>query len=407
MNEKRAPVVILAAGSNITTLALARCFRGTGIPVLCVDLDGGANLLRSARSIQETFSIGTLTSSSNRFLNRFLDLADRLKRDWGQRLLLFPTEDTGLRFCVDQFDEFKKRFVVLGDTEERDVAKFFDKGRFFSMLSGEVAVCPWTRFFDSKDMLFQSADEIPFPVVVKPARKDIHLTFQKRFGAKLALAESFSALQRIFEDWLPTDGVVLQELLSHKEGDEVCWCGYRSREGRITGMTVRELRKYPRIGGTATFVRSEEIPRLHEYASQILNSMDFWGICELEFLPKQGAYKILECNARPWLQIGLALEAGLNVPLLAYSDIDGVDYNLPAGKPKENIYWMSPEYDALRCLFGDKKRRLFANLLEWRRDLRRADDIGLWDLKEPRLVAARLSSYPGKLWKHRSLFRAR
>jgi hypothetical protein len=39
--------------------------------------------------------------------------------------------------------------------------------------------------------------------------------------------------------------------------------------------------------------------------------------------------------------------------------------------------------------------------------LRRADELGIWDMEEPRAVLERLLSYPGKIKRNRSLLRRR
>ena len=414
MKHQPAPVVIIAAGSNISSLAVAGCFSGPRIPVIAVDTDGGARLLQSSPAVDEVVRIVNPTLSHRQALDQLLKLGGRLRRKWGRRLLMLPTEDTGLRFCADNQARLKDYFIIPGDEDEEDINRFFDKGRFFSQLSGDEPFVPWNRFCPNESSLLELKSEMPFPLVAKPARKAPRLLFQKRFGAKLVVARSLAELQQTLRGSFPADGVLLQEYFEFNEGDEVCWWGCRDHHGRIIGLTARELRKYPRVGGTATFMRTEAVPELHEFARRILDRTGFWGLCELPFLPAAGGYKVLECNPRPWLQIGLAGRAGLNLPLKLYNDVElrlggaQVLDDLDTGdEVRPDVYWMSPEYDLLRCFFGGETSNPQVSLRSWIRDVKRVGDLGIWNLEEPRLILERLLSYPVKLWKNRILLRRR
>lgn len=407
MSQTLPPILILAAGSNITTLALARCFRGTGVPVIAVDTDGNAPLLRRSRNIERVVSFESHITDTEDFLAHVVSLGRNLASEWNARPLLFPTEDSGLRFCADYFAALTKHFTLLGDPEERDITRFMDKGRFFDSLPRGAKFVPWTRFFPDCDALEAALSTFPFPVVVKPARKDIDMSFQRALGTKLIVLESPIDVTDAFRALVPPEGVVVQELIEHTEGQEVCWWGYRSRDGAITGMTARELRKFPVQGGTATFMRTEHVEALHAYAREILETINFWGMCEMPFLPVEDTeqYKVLELNPRCWLQVGLLYTSGLNAPLMAYNEVMGAD--LPAGRTvaRERITWMSPEYDLLRVFRSGRSGGLLRNLARWCQDLHWADDRAVWTCKEPGVLAARFLSYPAKLWKNRAMIK--
>ncbi len=406
--QKLPPIAILAAGSNITTLGLARCFAGTGVDVHAIDTDGGAGLLRRSKYIERVMSFECRISNPEGFVDELCAAGRSFKEQQGRRLLLFPSEDGGLGLCADHCERLRDYFVLLGDAAETDPARFLDKGRFFGALPREAPYVPRTMHFADFASLEASRGELPYPAAVKPARKDIGMSFQKKLGAKLVIIESPEDLAGKLRALFPREGVVVQEFIEHREGDEVCWWGYRSKRGELTGMTAREMRKYPHPGGTATFMRSEHVPRLHEYAREILDRIGFWGLCEMPFLPAApaGQYKVLELNPRAWLQIGLMSRSGLNAPLMAYREAMGVDVPVPDARARDGVIWMSPEYDLLRALGSGRPARRFANLAQWFRDMRRADDRTVWDCAEPGVMMARLISYPAKLWKNRAMIGA-
>jgi len=395
MAGSRPPVVILGAGSNITALAAARCFTGTNVPVIAVDTDGYGALLGRSKAIREVIFSGDLPHAPERFLARLEQIGRTLYRTYGSRALLLPMHDTALSVCAKNISLLDRYFLLSGNPTGKDVLRFFDKARFYASLPEELAYAPWTRRFVDREELRRAAADLPFPVVLKPACKDPGLRFERYFGAKALEARGLAGLLQRAEAYFPRGGLVVQECLDYCEGREVSWAGYRSLEGVCTGMTARELHKYPALGGTATLVRSETLPEIETLAREILNSVGLHGVCELSFLPSRttGRYKVVECNPRCWLQLGLMRRCGLNAPLQAYQEHTGIDCGVGGETAREGVSWISPEYDLLRCLFTGGAEPLFARLRGWCRDVGRADEVALWDSDEPTVALAHLVLY--------------
>lgn len=375
------------------------------MPVIAVDTDGNERLLRRSRNIDRVVAPGVPITRTGPFLERLAALGRDLMTGYERRVLLFPTEDTGLRLCADHYHALAESFVLLGDSSERGLNRFMDKGAFFDSLPREAPYVPWTKYFPDCASFEHGAGTFPYPVVVKPSRKDLDMSFQRTLGTKLIVLENAGDIDDSVRAIFPSEGVVVQRLIEHTEGTEVCWWGYRSRTGEITGMTARELRKYPVQGGTATFMRSERIAALDEYAREILQAIDFWGLCEMPFLPVRETqqYQVLELNPRCWLQLGLMHASGLNLPVRAYNEAVGA--GLPAGSTtaRERVTWMSPEYDLLRVFYA--RGGTLRNLARWFQDLLWADERAVWTLDEPGVFAARCLSYPAKLRKNRAMLR--
>ncbi|MBI4720244.1 MAG: hypothetical protein HY770_03285, partial [Chitinivibrionia bacterium] len=387
---------------------LARCFAGTGVAVYAIDTDGGAGFLKRSKYIERVISLGCRISPQEAFVDKLCALGRELKERHERRVLLLPSEDTGLRVCADHFGRLKEYFVLLGDPGESDIKRFMDKGSFFNELSREAPYVPRTLRFAGFEEVHASRGDLPYPAAAKPACKDIAMSFQKKLGAKLVVLRSPEDVAGKLRNIFPPEGIVVQEFIEHREGDEVCWWGYRSRNGAVTGMTARELRKYPHPGGTATFMRSEHVEVLHAYAREILDRIGFRGLCEMPFLPagRSRQYKVLELNPRPWLQIGLMHRSGFNAPLMAYREAMEADIPVPPATAREGVTWISPEYDLLRALSSGRPGGRLKNVAQWAGDVRRADDRTVWDFAEPGVTVSRFMSYPGKFWKNRSMIGA-
>ena len=386
----RPPVVILGAGSNITTLAAARCFTQVDVPVLVLDSDGHTALLSRSRHVHRVYPCGALPHDPQGFLRRLERLGRTLRREVGDRVLLLPTHDTGLHLCAENLGDLRRCFVLPGDPGREELLRFFDKARFFAALGEPVGHAPPTLWFAAPEQLRSAAGEFTYPVILKPAYKDVGQQHARTWKAKAVRVRGPAELVQRTHAFFPPAGLIVQEYLDCPEGEEVCWWGYRKHDGTITGMTACEMHKYPRVGGTGTLVRSQLVPEVDTRAREILTRLDFHGLCELPFLPDRstGQYLVLECNPRCWLQLGLMWRCGLNAPLQAYQEHTGIDCGAGGETALDGLTWISPEYDLLRCLFAPSTEPLYVRLRQWCRDLRAADEVALWDLDEPAVVLA-------------------
>jgi predicted ATP-grasp superfamily ATP-dependent carboligase len=79
------------------------------------------------------------------------------------------------------------------------------------------------------------------------------------------------------------------------------------------------------FGLHSTFVEAVDIPELRELASQLLRTIHYTGLAEVEFMwdVKQSQFKLLEVNARLWAWHGLAIAAGLDLPYVAFANALG------------------------------------------------------------------------------------
>jgi predicted ATP-grasp superfamily ATP-dependent carboligase len=64
---------------------------------------------------------------------------------------------------------------------------------------------------------------------------------------------------------------------------------------------------------------------VEEAACRVLRSLEYTGLVEVEFKfdARDGRYKILDINARPWTWIGLGAAAGVDFPYLAWQLTQG------------------------------------------------------------------------------------
>jgi hypothetical protein len=162
------------------------------------------------------------------------------------------------------------------------------------------------------------------------------------------------------------DKLLVQEMVNRRQGREICFWGYRNKVGKTFGLTIREIRKFPLIGGSACFEEIEEIPKIKDYASKILELLDFWGMCEMPFMldERDNNYKLLEINYRCWFQILLAIENGFNFPYIAYREVYHNLYLSPKKDIEGRRRWMNIEHDFLRWIIKEE-RPIVEKIIIW------------------------------------------
>jgi len=363
------PVLVLQ-GSYLVELAIARSLGRYNIPVFLLSRGKKKPPSSFSRFVKDTiFNPDPLIDKDN-FICSLLDFGEELKERYGRRILLFPTDDGTFLLLAKDFDLLKKYFVILNDPQEKDILKFSQKIYFFQTLQNSNCAnfLPLTLFCEGEDDMESMKKNIAFPCVIKPSEKDINFSFHRKYNSKILLVENKDDLEKkLIELLSEKHKLVVQELVNPKPGKEVSWYGYRSKSGEIFGMTARQKRKSPQMGGTATFIEREEIPQVHLYAHQALKALDFWGICEMEFMldERKNEYKIIEFNPRCWLQLSLATEAGLNLPYLTYQEVYKNVLPKPIIDKKRRIKWVWVKEDFLRAIIKDRQEAFLKRLFKW------------------------------------------
>jgi predicted ATP-grasp superfamily ATP-dependent carboligase len=139
--------------------------------------------------------------------------------------------------------------------------------------------------------------------------------FRQRTGSKAILLKSFLEQdeRHVFELLAPEDVIVQRLIETDRPVLSVCSL---SIEGRAIGLFQYEkLRQHPNRFGTGTYLRSVKIDALTTLAQQILGSLRYTGISEIEFIydPETRCYKVIEMNPRTWKSIHFSTLCGQNL----------------------------------------------------------------------------------------------
>jgi hypothetical protein len=316
---------------------------------------------------------------------------------------IFPTEDGGLRLLFEQYRRIDSA-AALGRAHTLEMGGL-DKAELFECLqrSGCADLIAPTTAAESPREALQAVDSIGGECVVKPALKPLSMQlagmpgkafvtnqFRRRDEFEMALAASWGISAR----W------VVQPLLKTPTFGEAVFWGVRDRQGGLAGMTAVEHWKQPRSGGTGCWVATANslINQLRPRAQRILEAIKYVGMCELPFLiDNSGAWRLLEMNPRPWLQVGLAAAAGAPLAAMTCRVLQGG--SVEAILPRDGVNWVNPERMLIAAWSGEQGSRCGA-LLKACHAWRRAEAVAIYGSHLPRLKSRWLERMASKALEH-------
>jgi predicted ATP-grasp superfamily ATP-dependent carboligase len=157
----------------------------------------------------------------------------------------------------------------------------------------------------------------------------------------------------------------------------------RDRRGRIRSMVAEKLRSFPEQCAGGTYVILSAQDDVLSLATRAIEALDYLGIAEVEILrdDNTGECFLIEINARPWVQFGLAQKAGLD--FLGFV-LDRAESHGVSGRTR-SLRWLNFEADIYGCLSRDvgaiRRGRLTLNA--YLRSVFAANTFAVWDAADP------------------------
>jgi predicted ATP-grasp superfamily ATP-dependent carboligase len=159
--------------------------------------------------------------------------------------------------------------------------------------------------------------------------------------------------------------MILQEFLPGPAGAHVLIDGFQDRAGVARArLARRRVRKHPPDLGDSTsgmFVSLDEVAEPLRSLDELLAGLGYRGMMSAEFKldPRDGVYKLLEVNCRPFGHFESSRRWGTNLALMAYCDALGLP--LPdAQAPPAGAQYGHVLADALALLAQYRRRELSA-----------------------------------------------
>jgi predicted ATP-grasp superfamily ATP-dependent carboligase len=317
--EAREPVPVLILGKGVTALSALRCVGRRGIPVY-VGGDPGGLVTRSRWYRPLPLAPGLTLTSGN--------LAEVLDSLSIPRMVLLPTSDMWAMNVSGLPPKTASRFPSsVAPTEI--LVQLVDKSRFACRLD-EFGI-PRPRTIPVRDVA--SARAIPAEYFadsfLKPTRSG---PFAAVYGVKaMRFRDREDAMRFVGEASGKGFEMMLQEFIPGPANRHHFVEGFIDRRGTIRGLLARRrIRMHPADFGNSSSTETIPISEVAAAAAslqRLLEGIGYRGVFSAEFKldERDGLFKILEVNARPWWFVGFAARCGMDVCDMAYRDALGRD----------------------------------------------------------------------------------
>jgi D-aspartate ligase len=329
------PALIL--GDHITALAVLRALGRRGVPTF---------LLGPRRDVAGR-SRYAARLAGNEDLVPTDSLPAFLKRSGIEEAVLFPCSDHWLRSVAALSSEDRQTFPSPVATS--DVVETLTRKDLFARAAAMHDVPhPRTTEVRGPEDLARVSDLDLSSSFLKPCDSQ---SFTRRFHMKgFRVADRQRAEELVRRAAAAGLDLVLQEFIAAPPSAHVFLDGFVDHEGRERCILARRRsRMFPKDLGNSTdsvTVPLREVAPAVGALRRLFQGLGYRGLFDAEFVldERDGVFRILEVNARPWWQLELAAAAGLDLVGMAYDDALGRAVHDASGY-RVGARWVNPIQD--------------------------------------------------------------
>jgi D-aspartate ligase len=375
MNTARFPVLVL--GSGLTGIGVIRSLGRAGHQVYSIcGPDELPTRSRWCRPIPKTWNPETSPA----------ELANYLSQLPLPRAVLIACSDDWTKAVAELPETLRDRFPA-SISSASVIRTMIDKWRFAEMLQQLDVPRPKTLLVRSLEDMVALPESSYENMFLKPLNSQ---EFSFRNGLKAFQPASKTHALEFMAQTLRNGNlefpILLQEYIPGPSSSYYLVDGFVDRHGRLDGLFARrQLRMYPTVFGNSTL--TETIP-IHEVQQPVQTLKRMWsalafrGIFDAEFKydERDGQFKIVEVNARPWWFVEFATRCGVDLCGMAYQDALGLPVEPSHGyEAGRRCVYLLRDFATYRAV-----DRSLGGLLRWARSVKGADEIIYqWDDPQP------------------------
>jgi predicted ATP-grasp superfamily ATP-dependent carboligase len=307
-------VVILGGEAN--ALSVARNLGRRGITVFI--LGDGGSCVKSSRFCRwiRPASVGGVEESWASWL--LAATSDHLRG-----AVVLSCSDAGIRVIARHREALQERFR-LDDSDPQAQIAMLDKVTTYQHAVEAGVDTPKFWTVESREQVLALTDQLIFPLIVKPRLSHV---FEARFNRKYIFAANFQdVLEAIDVTSAAGVDVLLMEWIPGPDSRLCSYFTYIAEDGApLFHFTKRIIRRFPTGMGAACYHITDWIPELVEPSLKLFRHVGLRGLANIEFKhdERDGAYKIIECNARFVASNALVASSGFDLAAFVYNRLTG------------------------------------------------------------------------------------
>ena len=387
MNNEAGAIII---GGHFQGLGVMRALATKGVEVVLLDHE--PCLARFSHYLGKYFQCPDIRDEK-----RFLDFLCRLvTRERLEGWVIFPTDDETVFFLSNHRDRLNGMYRIT--TPSWSVVKYaYNKKQSYRLAEKIGIPIPKTIYPENENDLVKI--DHPFPLLVKPA---VMSNFFRITGEKVFRARNYEELTEMYRKTrsiINPSEILIQEEIPDVSKNLYSFCPLFKDRKVLARITAKRSRQHPMdFGQASTFAETVNIPELEELGTHLLSAMDFYGLCEVEFIqdPRDGKFKFLEVNPRVWGWHTLAIRAGVNLPYLLYLDM--LNEKVQNGYFKKGVKWVHLATDIPTVASEIAKGKM--GLKEYLNSIKGEKEFAVFSMNDPLPFFGELFLIP-YLWKRR------
>jgi predicted ATP-grasp superfamily ATP-dependent carboligase len=200
------------------------------------------------------------------------------------------------------------------------LATALDKRATLELAEGLDIPVPRTALVANTDEALAAAEDIGWPVVLKPQSSRVYRKEQDPKSGEQGKVAAFGVSYAAGPETLTTQvgrlegrsGVLVQEYCT---GTGIGIELLMDRGRPLAAFQHRRVREVPITGGASSYRDSVRLdPVLLDHAVRLLGALDWTGLAMVEFKAGNTGHTLMEVNGRIWGSLPLAVKAGMDFP---------------------------------------------------------------------------------------------
>lgn len=323
--DERGATVLVTDAERGSALAIIRSFSRRGWRVIAA-----ASLPWSPGFYSRYTDRRLLYPSPVTASEQFLEVMLRAVQENGVDLIIPVTDEVIMPLARERetFEALCK--LAMPDTDI--LMQTRDKAQTMAMARKLDVPLPRTFIVDTVDEAMACAQELPLPIVLKPAlsrKLDPQTGKTEKFA--VSYANDLQTLTAQMQDYEGRCSVLMQEYFAG-EGQGVELLAWEGQP--LAVFQHRRLCEIPVQGGASALRESMALdPVLYDYACRLTAGLNWSGLLMVEFKVGEQGARLMEINGRVWGSLPLAVASGMDFPGRLADLYAGVQVTTPGGPP--------------------------------------------------------------------------
>lgn len=357
--------------------------------------------LNASKAVSGIFPVENYDSFNHRELISAIESTQQRPQRHPTFDYIYPVGEADISRCLPLLTSASTPFPLI-TANQFALEICLDKTRLLDVMVQLDLPVATTLTVSSFPQLKEHADQIEYPVIVKPAASANSLN-----GEKACICHTVADLDEKFSIWpMGHQDLLLQSYFQGRRHNLY----FASESGRILNAVEVRIERTDRLDDTGLAVEGltqKTTPALLEACEKLVRHLGYHGVGCVQFLVNEatGEFEVLELNPRLGANSVIALQAGLDLPLwaLQLGTAEITCHEQIASSPVKlglRYSWLIGDLQGIRHSFGQKKisaSALSKRLLHAITRSCKADVHVTWSKSDPMPTIVLLREFLGSL----------